>query len=74
MPNYTSCNWTPQGGCTKHSIPETPCPQCLAIADPDVQVTLTNGDKVALDEPDTQLRDLFPDGEAGDALCGRVEL
>ncbi len=78
MPSYFSGDWefVPEIGhavCVKHGIPETPCPQCLAIADPSVEVILTAMDINALDwDHDLSVRDLFPEGRAGDELCARV--
>lgn len=70
MPNYFSGHWIAEGGCTKHAIPEIPCPQCLATADPDLQVTLTEIERQSLAmDPELSVRDLFPEGEVGDKLC-----
>lgn len=69
MPNFFSGHWTSEGGCEKHAIPETPCRQCLAIADPDLQVTLTEIERQSLAmDPELSARDFFPIGEIGDKL------
>lgn len=73
MPNFSSGYWS-DGGCTKHAIPEIPCPQCLAVADPDLVVTLTEIERQSLSmTPELSVRDLFPVGEMGDKLCAMAK-
>ncbi len=68
MPSYFSGHWD-NDGCNKHNLPQTPCPQCLATADPDLMVTLTEMDRNALDwDPELSARNLFPVGKSGDKL------
>ena len=51
------------GVCTKHWLPETPCPQCLATADTDVHFRLDDYDKMALEIGDAScIADLLPKG------------
>ena len=66
MPNIHHPDWDEQvGACVKHCIPQTPCPQCLAEADPDIQVMLTEADRTQIDwDPDFKIADMFPADQA----------
>jgi len=49
MPSYSSPHWDEKNGCCeKHLIPMLPCPQCIATADPDLDVRLTQTDRLTL--------------------------
>lgn len=62
MAKVSSPHWNEQlGVCEKHNLPQPPCPQCLAEKDPDVEIKLTEMDRVALDfDPNLSVRDLLP--------------
>ncbi len=41
----TSDNWNWQNGvCTKHWLPQVPCPQCIATSDPDMYYQVTSAE------------------------------
>lgn len=71
MAKIDSPYWN-EGICEKHYLPQVPCPQCFATQDPDVEVRLTEMDRVTLDlDPDLSVRALLP-AEDGDWLLERV--
>ena len=59
-----SIHWDENAGvCTKHNLPQTPCPQCLATADEDVEFTLEDADAMAMEFGDVKcVDDLLPEG------------
>lgn len=73
MARLDSPSWDEQlGVCTKHHLPQVPCPKCLAEHDPDVEVWLTETDRAALDlDPNFSIRDLLP-AKDSDWLLDRV--
>ncbi|MES2749330.1 MAG: hypothetical protein V4606_02975 [Patescibacteria group bacterium] len=66
MPNLYHPEWDEQvGSCGKHGIPMTPCPQCLAEKDPDIQVVLTAADRTQLDwDLSFKISSMFPTEQA----------
>lgn len=66
MPNIHHPDWDEvNGACGKHGIPMTPCPQCLAEQDPDIQVTLTEADRTQRDWDVTfNISKMFPADKA----------
>ena len=73
MPTIDSPFWDPElGVCKKHHLLQVPCPQCLAEHDRDVEVRLTDKDRLVLDfEPGLSVRALLPAPHA-DWLSQRV--
>ena len=73
MAKISSQYWNEHtGACEKHHLPHVPCPQCLDEHDSDVEVRLTETDRVVLDfDPDLSVRDLLPTKSA-DWLLERV--
>lgn len=59
-----SPNWNEKDGvCTKHGLPEVPCPQCIADADADIEFVWEDTDQMALDFGDINgPEDLMPKG------------
>jgi hypothetical protein len=61
-----SSNWNSSGVCLKHYIQMTPCPQCLAEKDEDVQVFVTEYDRQFIDsqrslgDKKASIKDLLP--------------
>ncbi len=72
MPNIHHPDWDEEvGACAKHGIPMTPCPQCLADEDPDIQVTLSEADRNQLSwHGNLKVTDMFPADKAW--LAGRI--
>ena len=62
MPIIDSPFWDLElGVCTKHFVPQIPCPKCLAEQDPNVEVRLTKTDRLVIDfEPGMSIRALLP--------------
>ena len=49
------------GACTLHGVPMLPCPACLAEKHPHIQVSLSEDDRIVLDnDPDCRIADLMP--------------
>lgn len=70
---YESPHWDEiLGVCTKHHLPQVPCPQCMAEQDPDVTVHLSETDKDAIAFGEMVLDDFFS-GDESDWLRNRVE-
>lgn len=56
-----SPHWDEQNGvCTKHHIPQIPCPSCLAgTGDADLQIVLSETDRLMIDFGDS-VADMVP--------------
>ena len=57
-----SPNWDWEYGvCTKHYLPEVPCPACLKNRDPDITYRLTQAERDILDfDPTVMIEDFMP--------------
>jgi len=68
-----SPNWDEKlGVCTKHYLPQVPCPACMVSHDEDVEVRFSETDCFALEmNSSLSVRDLLPE-EDGDWLMERV--
>ena len=73
MPTIDSPFWDlGLGVCKKHYLPQIPCPECLAEHDSDIEVRLTDTDRLVLDfEPGMSIGTLLPASHA-DWLSQRV--
>ena len=64
MALMTSEHWNMQSGvCTKHNLPQIPCPKCIANCDEDIEFVLSNEDEMAMTfDKIKSVDDLLPEG------------
>lgn len=74
MTVFRSQHWDENGGsCKKHGTTGTPCSECIATRDPDLEVHLSEEERRTLNnEPNPNLRSLFPAGDDGDWLMTQL--
>ena len=72
MPDLMCSDWDEEvGACIKHGVPQTPCPACLAEKNPNVQVLITERDRMMADwDPEFTVEGMF--SEDHQWLAGRI--
>lgn len=61
MPKITSCKWDEENGVCRVHYRTTPCHICLITEDPDVEVIITEMDRVQADwDEDFRIVDTLP--------------